>query len=453
MTPTTLLGLDIGTTTISAVIIDCNSQKIAKTYTVPNDSRLETDRDFSEFDPEWIVEKAVSIVDSLLESYPDTRAIGLTGQMHGFVYLSADGKAISPLYNWQDGRGNRLFSAEKTYCQEIEERTGHRCNAGYAFATMFYNHENQLEPKEVHSFCSIMDYIGMALTGRKTPLIHMSNAASFGLCDIKNNEFDKAAIGRLNLTHLTLPEIAEMNGICGYYKKIPVAVAIGDNQASIFGSVKEEEKTALVNIGTGSQVSVVIDEYREAAPDLEVRPYLFGKYLMSGAALCGGKAYAVLERFFAAYASELTGSNESQYEIMNRMAENAGSDASPLCVSTLFCGTRQFPEERGSITGIDDVNFTPANLILGVLYGMANELKTYFDRMEVENISQIVAAGNAVKRNPVLQKILGKTFHSSIGLTANDEEAAFGSALFAGVSCKIIDLPSAKEITRMADCL
>ena len=39
-----------------------------------------------------------------------------------------------------------------------------------------------------------MDYVVMILTERKTPLIHISNAASFGLCDIKNNSFDKKAI-------------------------------------------------------------------------------------------------------------------------------------------------------------------------------------------------------------------------------------------------------------------
>ena len=147
-----LLGLDIGTTNISAVVIDCDEQEIIKTYTIANNSGKESERDFSEYDPEWIAEKAVNIVDELIDAYPNIKAIGLTGQMHGLIYVSEEGKAVSPLYNWQDGRGNRLYQEEKTYCQEIEARTGYPCNSGYAFATMFYNHINLLEPKEAKSF-------------------------------------------------------------------------------------------------------------------------------------------------------------------------------------------------------------------------------------------------------------------------------------------------------------
>ena len=263
----------------------------------------------------------------------------------------------------------------------------------------------------------------------------MSNAAAFGLCDIENNCFDEEALNKLNLTNIVLPEIAKETAIAGYYKNIPVTVAIGDNQASFFGSVKDKTNTALVNIGTGSQVSVAVNEYRETTSDLEIRPYLFGDYLVSGSALCGGKAYAILENFFSEYARALIGEEHSQYELMNKMVEEAEKSGSPLEVSTLFAGTRNEPEKRGAIYNIDDKNFTPANLILGVLYGVAKELKVFFDNIGQQNITRIVAAGNAVKMNPVLQRILGKVFDSNITLTENNEEAAYGSALFAGISC------------------
>ena len=90
-----LLGLDIGTTNISAVVIDCDSRELMKTYTIANNSRKESEGDFSEYDPEWIAEKAVNIVDKLIDAYPNIKAIGLTGQMHGFVYVSEEGKEIT----------------------------------------------------------------------------------------------------------------------------------------------------------------------------------------------------------------------------------------------------------------------------------------------------------------------------------------------------------------------
>ena len=51
---------------------------------------------------EKLVEKAKELLDFFLERYPDAEQIGLTGQMHGIVYLDRNGKSVSPLYTWQD---------------------------------------------------------------------------------------------------------------------------------------------------------------------------------------------------------------------------------------------------------------------------------------------------------------------------------------------------------------
>lgn len=80
---------------------------------------------------------------------------------------------------------------------------------------------------------------------------------------------------------------------------IPFCVAIGDNQASFLGAAGTSRGSMLINIGTGSQVSVLYEGV-QAADDslLEVRPYLDGMSLLTGSPLCGGSAYALLERFF-----------------------------------------------------------------------------------------------------------------------------------------------------------
>ena len=79
---------------------------------------------------------------------------------------------------------------------------------------------------------------------------------------------------------------------------------------------------------------------------------------------------------------------------------------------------------------------------------MAKELKSFFDGMEYEKITKIVASGNAVKRNPVLQKILKDTFGMEIFLTCNDEEAALGCALYAGISSSQIEMSHIKKIIK-----
>ena len=425
-----LLGIDIGSTNISAVVYDSALRKVICTRTLPNSSKMKTDCDFAEFDAKKIIEITLSLANELTEKIPDIKAIGVTGQMHGVVYLSRSGEIVSPLYSWQDKRGNRAFFESKTYCDEIKERTGESVNSGYGFATLFYNKINGIEDKGAYTFCSIADALVMALTGRKTPIIHPSFAASFGLFDVKKNCFLEKAINALELSPLALPEISE-DTVAGYFNGIPVSVAIGDNQASFFGSAEDNEG-ALINFGTGSQISVVTDDYINAEKGLEVRPYLFGKYLLCGSALCGGKAYAILENFFSEYAKAL-GINEKQYETMNALAQKAYEKGEVLKVLPLFCGTRENPELRGSVADISDFNFTPGNLVLGTLYGMANELKGYFDLMGIKNVGKLTASGNAVKKNEVLKKVIKDVFSLPLNLTENDEEAAIGVAMYAGI--------------------
>ena len=84
--------------------------------------------------------------------------------------------------------------------------------------------------------------------------------------------------------------------------------------------------------------------------------------MVCGSALCGGKAYAILEQFFSAY----VGTEESQYEKMNGLAQKAYEQKKALHVKTQFSGTRKAPELKGAILEITENNFTPEQLILGV---------------------------------------------------------------------------------------
>ena len=63
-------------------------------------------------------------------------------------------------------------------------------------------------------------------------------------------------------------------------------------------SVKDRNAEMLVNVGTGSQFSVFSERCMQAE-GLETRPMPGGGWLLVGASLCGGRAYALLAEFFA----------------------------------------------------------------------------------------------------------------------------------------------------------
>ena len=435
------LGVDAGTTTLSLILFDAASCCVVHRLTLLSDSCLPQSQGQSLQNPRHIADLAADAVASVLDAFPDVSAIGVTGQMHGVVCLDEDGDPVSPLYTWQ----NQL--ADEAVCDEIRCKTGHIIHPGYGHATLYALARAGQLPERARQYGTIMDYIVMRLTGQKTPLMHATNAASLGLWDMQAGCLDDDALRALNLLPLQPPAVTTASMIAGHHRGIPVSVAIGDNQASFFGSVPDEAHSLLLNYGIGSQLSLVC-----ASPDTpggEIRPYLNGQYLLCRSALCGGRAYAMLERFFSEFVSQAGYGHQSHYETLNALAEEAYRAEKKLHVNTQFCGTREDPTLRGSITCIDEHNFTPGALALGVLQGMADELHSGFDPAAHPRIGHLIASGNAVRKNPMLRRLLQDTFSMPLSLPAHQEEAALGAALFGGVCAGALGYPQAKSTIRL----
>lgn len=449
--PCVSVGIDIGTTTICGIAVDLESGAVLRSDTLPNDS-------FLKGTPVWekaqdcgrILEKVRGLLTVYDEAFPQITSIGVTGQMHGILYVDRDGQAASPLYTWQDERGNQRMpegEGDRTYAQAFQKISECGGATGYGLVTHYYNVKNHLVPASAAKICTIPDYVAMSLCGGKIPVIHASNAASLGGFDLKTGCFAKASLERLGISADILPEVTSGFRILGDYRGIPVSVSIGDNQASFLGSVKGDS-TLLINVGTGSQVSMIAGG-RKTPEDCEVRPLYEDAHILAGSALCGGRAYAVLAEFFKRCGRDLFGIEpENVYAAMGKLAEEA-SDQEQLHVATQFCGTRKEPELRGSITNIGLGNFTPGAMVAGVLNGMVDELEAMYQSMKPyarEEARELVGSGNGIRLNEPLQRILEKRFGMKLRIPLHQEEAAFGSVLFSLVACGAYpDIQSAQE--------
>lgn len=349
---------------------------------------------------------------------------------------------------WQDERGNLPFKNGKTYAEYIFEKTGYPVATGYGAVTLFYDTQNGLVPDGAFVFCTIHDLAAMKMCGRTRPVVHTSDAASFGLYKIKDNAFDRSAVENLGLDYSLFPEISGNTEILGYYNGIPVALAIGDNQASFLGSVSDMEKSILVNVGTGSQISCLTD----TPPDdktIDCRPLFDGHYILAGSALAGGRAYAALEKFLRETARTVAGVYvESAYPAMDRLMEDTGDITDPLIVNTAFSGTRSDPKKRGSINNISAENFTVKNLCDGVMCGMVNELKEMYDSIRTAENKEhrcLIGSGNGIRLNPALRRRFEKIFSMPLKMPENREEAAFGASLFALCAAGVFDSINAAQ--------
>ncbi len=425
-----LLGLDIGTTTVSAVVVD-NGAVIAS-RTLDNGAFLPTPHPWEKIqDVNAIRSAAFSAVEELLGLHPEVSAIGITGQMHGIVYLDGKNQPVSPLYIWQDGRGELPHETGLSYSAWLRQETGYAVATGYGLVTHYYNLKNGLVPETAVTFCTIHDYIAMLLCGNDGPLTDASDAASLGFFDVEKGCFDLAALEKVGIDCKMLPKLAQ-NPRIGHHGQIPVYVAIGDNQASFLGATGGDSNAMLVNVGTGSQFSAYTPHYL-ACPGLETRPFP-GGYLLVGSALCGGRAYALLEGFLRQTAAAMTSTPvNSCYGGMAALLAQGRPDDLPT-VDPRFQGTREDPALRGSIQGLSTENFTPRHLIWATMEGMADELwqlcRRYLDAGGKN--APLIGSGNGLRKNEYLQDCFRRAFGQTVTMSDCTEEAATGAALYAG---------------------
>lgn len=427
------IGLDVGTTTVCACVLDADTGKILETRTEGH-GFLPASRPWEKIQS---VQEILDIIDGFLNDltgrYDQIACLGLTGQMHGILYLDAQGQPVSPLITWQDERGNEPTpDGTTTYAARLSALTGYACATGYGAVTHYYNVCNGLVPPEAVSFCTIHDYVMMRLARLPRPVTHPSDAASFGLFSVETGDFDGAALEKAGLERDMFPEVSENRTAQTVYG-FPVAVAIGDNQACFHGSVRDPKEGLLVNMGTGSQISCWTDGHTAAEP-IEVRPYVDGGCLLSGSALCGGRAYALLERFFRSFLQAAGLPAEPVYEVLNRLGAEFETLENPLVVDTRWSGTRQNPACRGSVTNLGTDNFTPRHLTVGVLQGCVTELYEHYQTMAPtlgRKPRYLVGSGNGLRKNPTLQALFAKTFGMELRIPCHMEEAAYGAALFA----------------------
>ena len=220
----------------------------------------------------------------------------------------------------------------------------------------------------------------------------------------KRRAFDQNALQKAGIDPNFVPQLAA-EPVIGHFQNAAVCAAIGDNQASFLRSVRDKTAEMLVNVGTGSQFSVFTPHYLQA-DGLETRPMPGGGYLLAGASLCGGRAYALLEQFFRSTASMLGTEVHSCYDAMARLLdENPRPDDVPA-VCTLFEGTRADSSLTGSISGLTTHNFTPLHLIYGVMDGMADELHRMYTayRQVGGTPKRLIGSGNGLRQNRYLQQ-------------------------------------------------
>ena len=428
------LGLDIGTTSCKICVVSTSSDennRVIFTEQLTHNAHIEQ-KDFPLFD-EQSPSKILEIIDILLEksgSLKDDssiKSIQICGQMHGSILWSSKSPrtVVSPLATWQDQRCSTEFLSS------LGTSLAH-LRTGYGLATLLWLIDQQKGKDDVllkyDRAGTIADYAVAILCGDSVTDSQMSNqmATSWGAL---NNQWP--------VEHRLLPTIVEPGTIIGYWKKsIPVYVALGDLQCSVF-SCQPDNNEGVLNISTSAQLALAVDQQSSVIEGSSMRvPYFQSKDLLVAASLNGGNVLSAFVSLIYSWQLSLNNlSSSSREQLWSRLIE-LGLQSSSSTIehfSAAIFGERHDPSMSASITNIRSINLAQLNDI-GLVFRSICQwiIKNLFKMLgkDALTMKSVIGTGSALMRNGVLQGELKEQMKGQVKFNEHSD-SAYGAALFA----------------------
>ena len=485
------LGIDLGSTsvTVVAVRVQDDTAELVASRSSSNDAETTSATDRLIGRSEWNIEamvgrtaQTVAELCSGIES-AEVVAIGVTGQQQGCQLLDVESSPIGPFIAWQDQRcKDQVGDSDGNFLDVMASRgsatrrgeglpsfkdAGCPIVTGYTAPTLFWLDYMDMMPSGVDAAITAPEYLAHRLVGSRRPVTDATDAAGWGVLNVPKRCWNDDLIEELGINSGLFPEIVdsctvvgglagEMSNVAGLKAGTPVSVPSGDHQCAFVGAVEDASDTVAINIGTGGQATVFLDDLvslkRDPVDDsinhgwLELRPHIERGYLLAGVGVVGGRTFRVLKDFFVRAAQTVFDiecvDEDEVYERLANLADDALSNesADAMVASALFTGSREHPDARGEFAGISPGNFTPASMAVAVFRSMADELsKSYRSTVELGagRRERIVGSGNGLRLNSALRRCLEEAFGGPVSIGNVREEAAVGAALTGAVAVGI----------------
>ncbi len=266
-----VLGIDAGTTGVTALLVEDGGRVAAKGY-------REFPQSFPrpgwvEHDPEdWWTALTAACVEAMSNGgvqAADVAAIGITNQRETTVLWDRGTlRPIAPAIVWQDRRTADLCEAlrEEGLEPHIRERTGLVIDPYFSGTKVHWLLEHVEGAREAAeagrlAFGTTDSYVLARLTGGDVHATDHTNASRTLLYDIHALDWDDRLLERLGVPRSVLPEVRASCGRFGrteasafFGAEVPIAGIAGDQQAALVGQACFEAGSGKNTYGTGSFV-------------------------------------------------------------------------------------------------------------------------------------------------------------------------------------------------------
>jgi len=432
------LGIDSGTQSVKAVVLDLESRRVIAEARAPHTLIPGLPVGHMEQHPhEWTqaMDRAIGEVLAKVDR-SRVRGIGVSGQQHGFVPLDADGQVIRPAKLWCD-------TSTVAECAILTRKLGGEKaairKAGLAFLPGFTAPKilwlKRHEPANYRRLRHVLlphDYLNFHLTGKY--FMEPGDASGTALLDVRQRRWSAAAVAAIdrNLADW-LPPLGDSGDIVGpisparaaAYGLSPdviVSAGGGDNMMGAIGTGNVTPGVVTASFGTSGTIYAfarqpVVDPQGEIAAFCSST----GGWLPL---LCTMNVTTVTEQIRALFGQDHTA--------LEAAVASAPAGAGGLVLLPYLAGERtpNVPAGSGAWLGLTGKTFTAAHLArsamegvtLGMNYGLRRLAELGVKAKEIR-----VTGGGA--RSAVWRQIMADVFGVPVVAMVEDEGAALGGAI------------------------
>lgn len=443
-----LLGIDLGTSAVKAVVIDGSGRVHARAavehpLSAPRPNRAEQDP------ADWW-DATCRALDAALARLADrraVRAIGLSGQMHGLVALDAADRVLRPAILWCDQRGVEEGEA-------ITEAAGgldglltlvhNRQLPGFTGAKILWmrRHEPELFGC-MRRFLLPKDHLRLLLTGRHAT--DVSEASGTGLFDVARRCWSEPLLGIVGLRPDQVPEAVESSVVTGGLLPevarrfgldpgIPVVGGGGDAVVQTTATGIVDAGLYGITIGTGGIVSTAA---RFCPDNPEGRLQIScgnapDRWHVMGVALSAGGSFHWLRDLLREVAGEELG-----FDRLVQLAERVPPGSGGLLFAPFLSGERCphiAPHARGAWIGLTRAHGL-GHLVRALAEGVVMNLRAIRDLCDRVGLPchDLRVSGGAAASAFWRQLVADVFGRDAVTVTHAQEGGAFGAALLAGV--------------------
>jgi len=442
---TTVLGIDLGTQHLKAVVYDAEARQIRASVTSPL-ALCRRDDGTAEQPAHWWIEAltdALSQIDRKIKM--DVAAIGVSGQQHGFVPINKGGEVLVPVKLWCD-------TSTEPECAEIMAAAGgaKKCIAsagnpilpGYtASKVLWLKKQHRTLYDEMDCILLPHDYLNFYLTGERC--MEVGDASGTGFLNVRERSWSKDLLAAtdperdlteclptLRLTNDAIgalrPRIAAMLGLPA---GVPVSIGGGDNMMGAIGTGNVAEGRLTMSLGTSGTV-YAFSEKPAIDPNGQIAAFCSsnGGWLPL---MCTMNCTVSTEFARKVFAADI--------DDFERHVARAPRGSGGILTLPFFNGERtpNLPRGKGCLMGMDTQNATPENIMRSAMEGATFALKFGIDELRklgVEATEIVLTGGGA--NSPTWRQLVADVCASRVAVLEQEEGAAFGAAMQAlGLLC------------------